>query len=348
MLLELEQSQIAREGLRSAGEEIVRLLDRLAAGSTAAAALAHWPSARRPRIEAVEAVAALPADEQEALRDAVRADLAFDEDFDEPSFEFSFPALSDATKKAGAALLVSMYKDVFCQGEGFKVGSTSITRAIWEESFREANPRVKVCPACLNARLPRPARGRSLVDADHYLPKSKYPALAIHGLNLVLVCKTCNQTLKGDLDPLFDDGEVNRLGDVWFPYRRAGLDELVVEFAVDAQQQTVSFGGTSPALERAQRFERLFALLERWSETLESVAALLPASLREARVDLDEGSIRQEVEKFKRMAEGEITYDERAFIKSRYYEWLLSTPKAFKSLVDEMRVLEEELDRSHT
>jgi len=342
MLLELKQSPMARDGLRRAGEEIVELLAQLAAGRSPAEALSLLPAGHRPKAKAVEAIAALPVEERRALRDAVEADLAFDVDFDEPSFEFAFPTLSDATKEAGKGLLTSMYKDVFCRGGGFKVGSTIITRSSWEQSFRDANPRIKVCPACLSARLPRPARGRSLVDADHYLPKSKYPALAVHGLNLVLVCKDCNESLKGDLDPLFNDGEINRLGDVWFPYRRAGLGELILEIAVDARQQTVNLGGTPPALERAQRFDRLFALLERWSETLENVAERLPPSLRAAEAQLNEPAIRREIEKFQRIAEEEITEDERAFIKSHYYRWLLTTPGAFQTLLDEMQAQSEE------
>ena len=139
-----------------------------------------------------------------------------------------------------------------------------------------------------------------------------------------------------------DQGNALRLDEIWFPYRLAGLKEVVLHFDI-AAPASIALGGSPPALERAQRFEGLFALLERWSETLTSVAEGLPTVLLEAvEVDLDEASIRSGLEMLRRIAETEITREDRAFVKSRYYAWLLNTPQPFQALVTELQTLTEE------
>ena len=188
MLLELVQAPVARLGLRIVGEKIAKLLAELVEGASAESVRSRWPPGCRPSLASVEAVGALDAGDLRALRDAVAADLGFDEKFGDPSFGFAFPGLSAAAKEAGGSLLDSVY-DVFRGSGGFRLDGMEVNRTTWERSFREANPQVEVCPACVSAPLPGPARDHSLVDADHYLPKTKYPALAVHGLNLVPMCK---------------------------------------------------------------------------------------------------------------------------------------------------------------
>lgn len=342
MLLELNQSALACQELREVGEEVLALLERLAAGESAGSVRKRWPPGRRPKAAVVEAVAALAPEEQRLLCKAVASDLIFDEKFGDPTFEFAFPGLDATVQEAGKALLVSVYEDVFCGKKGIAVAGKEVSRTIWEESFRKANPEVEVCPACLSSPLEGPARNSSLSDADHYLPKSKYPALVVHGLNLVLMCQSCNGRLKGALDPLVDAGEMVPLDEIWFPYRRAGIDEVVLEFS-PAERSTLALGGSLEVRERAQRYERMFALVERWTEALHSIADRLPSLLLiRLKTSVDDASIREELESQKETADFDLTYEERAFLKSRYYGWLLNTPKAFQDLVAEVETLRKE------
>ncbi len=341
MLLELTESLVARVELRIAGERIVEMLSQLAAGASAESVRDSWPPGHRPRADAVAAVAELSVDERGALRDAVAADLAFDADFENPAFRFAFPRLDPTVRAAGASLLSSMYHDVFGSA-GFRFADIPVNRKSWEASFRQANPGIGVCPACVSNPLEGPVGDRSLVDADHYLPKSKYASLAVHGLNLIPLCKPCNQTLKGSLDPLSDGGGAVTLRDIWFPYRRAGIQELVLGFA-PREKVSVRFEGSPPALERAQRFDRLFELSTRWSATFGGIAERLPTILTsQLMVRPEAAEIRAGLEMLKRMADADIEVEERAFIRSRYYGWLLDNPDAFHGLVEEVKAIDRE------
>jgi hypothetical protein len=64
---------------------------------------------------------------------------------------------------------------------------------------------IPVCPYCNIQLLPKVKRKNSkdemtLMDLDHFYPKSKYPCLSMSFFNLVPSCIICNQRLKGSED----------------------------------------------------------------------------------------------------------------------------------------------------
>lgn len=64
---------------------------------------------------------------------------------------------------------------------------------------------IRVCPYC-NRQYITPIysdRGKMRADIDHFLPKSKYPFFSMSLYNLVPVCKSCNQSLKRDIEFTF-------------------------------------------------------------------------------------------------------------------------------------------------
>lgn len=69
---------------------------------------------------------------------------------------------------------------------------------------------LKVCPYCGRQKInvaSIPGRRDSKPPIDHFLPKSKYPFLAVSLYNMIPCCTVCNDiSNKGDFDPL--DGEI--------------------------------------------------------------------------------------------------------------------------------------------
>lgn len=72
------------------------------------------------------------------------------------------------------------------------------------------NMNLKVCPYCGRQKInvaSIPNKRVSKPPIDHFLPKSKYPFLAVSFYNLIPCCTTCNDMAnKGEFDPL--DGDV--------------------------------------------------------------------------------------------------------------------------------------------
>ena len=59
---------------------------------------------------------------------------------------------------------------------------------------------------------------------EHYLSKSRYPHLACHPFNLLLICPLCNSFVKQTTDPLQGRSARRRnLEDIHLPYRDVGL-----------------------------------------------------------------------------------------------------------------------------
>jgi len=68
------------------------------------------------------------------------------------------------------------------------------------EAVRNRLESESTCPFCGMYRNPAGSRGGRL-DVDHYLPKSKWPELALIPCNLVPMCDTCNSRLKHTSGP---------------------------------------------------------------------------------------------------------------------------------------------------
>lgn len=339
MLVELRQPTSARDELGTACAEIASLFERLATkGATETSVLEGWPY-RRPNTTTLRQALALPDGDRAALRDAVHADLEFAERFDDPTFRFRFATLEDDVKSAGKALLVSMYDDVFRRGKGFSSGpGGGVNRSSWEEDFRSANPEVGLCPACLISELEEPVDDTSLIDADHYLPKSIYPPLAVHGLNLVPMCKGCNQALKASKDPLSPAGQPLTLDSVWFPYRRAGLTEIELSFApARRSSRQIGFAGEAAACERGERFDRIFRIIARWNSMLTSIHRDMVMELDELlAVSDDRESVRAGLDRLIRLEEKRKTRNSRAFVKTQFYAWMRDDLTALDALVTQI------------
>lgn len=346
MLLRLRQSQIAKRGLETACTAIVDLLEHLAEEEATVESVdaGLWPHGS-VKPATLEAVLALSPEQRASLHEAVRDDLRFADELDNAGFAFCFPALDEETRTAGKQLLVSMYEEVFSR-KGFLVGDegTSVNRKTWELGFHTSNPDVEVCPACAISVLERPVGSKTLVDADHYLPKATYPALAVHGLNLVPLCKTCNGALKGSKDPLGGHDGPCSLPDIWFPYRRPGAHEIRLSFDLEkSSEQRVAFIGETGAKSRAHRFDSIFSLRERWGSVVDSLHKRLPRELfllqgpSPAPVDADR--LRATLKTLETEERSRHATDPRAFLKSHYLAWLHADDDAVDTLLPQVNRL---------
>lgn len=337
-LLEVKQSEVARDGLEAATAAILELFEGIREGAAQEDLRERWKPSRNPSMSALKRVLELPPEAREELEEAVKADLAFPDGFADREYRFCFQQLEPEIRKPAQELLASIYDNVFCRGTGFEFGpGRFVNRGIWEDEFHGANPKLTVCPTCAAYDLPPRIGEISLNDVDHYLPRSKYPALSVHSLNLVLVCKPCNTVLKGGTDPLAPADGPCCLCDIWFPYVRAGLDEVELEFDTRAEVRKIEFAGDEAAVARARRHDEIFELVERWSPKLTSIQDDLPEKLMKTGADGDPESVKEGLEELRRTAMSSVGEGTQTFVESQYYGWLLRNPAAFRALVKEVQ-----------
>jgi len=334
MLLELTQSQLAAE-LTVANEAIIDLLAAMTRSTDYDAVVADWPHPSTPPPAKVDAVLQLPESERVALWEAVRGDVEFEASLDDEKFAFRFAALPVRTKDAGKRLLVWIYEVAFGQ-VGFSLPThRPANRRAWETAFRDANSTVKVCPACLFVNLEERIDDRAAVDLDHYLPKSIYPSLAVHGLNLVPLCVLCNRVAKRGKDPL----TTAAISDIWFPYRRAGINDLIVRFSLAAasRDEVVQISAVAGAEARASCFDELFELSGRWSRSLsgihDSLVGLVKATV-EDRSDRD--PIARLLRRLAATMKSEQSVTPAGYLSGCYCDCLAADPDALTAFIEEV------------
>ncbi len=130
----------------------------------------------------------------------------------------------------------------------------SFSRRQFVEFFQQENFD-RVCPFC-DGDMNGP-------QVDHWLPKSKYPALSCHPKNLIPVCHHCNsRECKGEQSPLTLTN--HRPFDDWFhPYERPAHGN----FSVRVNEPHVSLTNDDPVQQtRLNNFDQLVKLTRRWWE----------------------------------------------------------------------------------
>ncbi|HEV2858486.1 MAG TPA: hypothetical protein VGW80_08815 [Solirubrobacterales bacterium] len=325
MLVELKVPSLSAELVR-ANQSIVALLEVIAEASDedVKPILKTWTHPKHPTKKSIKGVLRLSPEQRCDLLAAVRHDIGFEAYRTGGSFEFQFQSLEPEVRKAGKKLLCSMYDQVF-RSEGFKLDDSSlVNRRSWEQAVRDANGELELCPACLMSIWEEPVDDRSMADLDHFLPKAIYPQLAVHGLNLVPLCKDCNSPVKGQQDPL-TPGK-GRLPSIWFPYEAAGIEEADLVFQVTNEiTRTVTLKGNPGYEDKAINFDRLFKVSTRWSRRLNAIHAAVHQDLK---TDFPPGTPRDPAAiqaKLKTMAENKralVIRSPENYLGWKYCEWL--------------------------
>jgi len=214
---------------------------------------------------------------QQNTKEGVATLVAFDNDIlfadhlNDPNFRFLYPKLTKTNKGLISPLMVSFYVDLLKSGfiEAIHGNPQKLDRDGFIASFWENNKELGVCPACDRERSDKVDK-KVFDDADHFLPKSKYPFLSLHPFNLFPLCIYCNRSFKGDRD-IVDDQNNAPLTNIFHPYRRTVLEKLDLQVFRDSDGvsklgEFIDKDGMPSR--RMVGFNKVFKLSERWVERL--------------------------------------------------------------------------------
>lgn len=184
------------------------------------AAIAEW----------VVRLLVIPLSEKQGILEAFDADIDLEARFADGHFHYLvIPATCATALSLVRQILLNFYSDILA-GSGVPpnvLGEAQVLdRQVVLQAYLRANRHLKVCPGC-DGSPPSLANGIVHADFDHFFPKSKYPFLAIHPINLTPYCKDCNQTYKQSKDALEASG-VSSLADIYHPYLRPAYQEVRV------------------------------------------------------------------------------------------------------------------------
>lgn len=139
------------------------------------------------------------------LQDFV-TDQSYFQRISDGSFSFSLlPQKSDAHARAGECL--GEFYEFLGMGfpailVGHPAGSLPFRKESVINGCKANNPNIEyVCPCCDNAFTDSATANEQGYTLEHYFPKSLYPSICLHPLNLVPMCSGCNARKK-DIDPL--------------------------------------------------------------------------------------------------------------------------------------------------
>lgn len=193
-------------------------------------------------------------------------DTGFDDHCDELGFALEVGQLPPELLPPLRDLLEAFYKLLSKKGfESAVTGCGSVSRLSFVRAFWEQH---SVCPACDAARpdmLPA-AGGAAGGQCDHHLPKSVYPTLSVHPLNLVPICSDCNASFKGARDPL----DKASLAELFLPYRRPmfGPAAIVVSRRGTGRLAVEIHDASEARSDRVAAFDHAYQLIERWADRL--------------------------------------------------------------------------------
>jgi hypothetical protein len=226
----------------------------------------------------VLALLPIPVPEKKPIFEAYVQNQDFKARFAVGSFvEIYIPPVSQAAYNSAAELAANFYT-ILCDGvPGEKINELEqLDRQTVLRAYLDAqrSNRLQVCPGC-DGEPPSVSGGIIHEDIDHFFPKSKYPFLAIHPLNLTPFCKDCNQTYKSDKDAILDKDprvvDVHALCDIYHPYQCPAKEDLLLQINVDGNDNHPVFRFSQVDINHPARLHSFIYLLDiesRWTGNL--------------------------------------------------------------------------------
>jgi len=157
------------------------------------------------------------------------------------------------------------------------------TRWDFVNGFAQANEHLYLCSICDATAYRTQVDSRAYTSIEHFFPKSIYPHLAIHPLNLIPICTACNH-IAGDTDLMDYCSERLGIQELLLPYDdvQPGLSQQAYieiaprqQFATDRRRHPLEIrfkpasGYESSKL--IENFERIYKIEERWNNELHQV-----------------------------------------------------------------------------
>ncbi len=290
-------------------------------------------------------------------------DRQFYRKLDDVSFEFKYKKLDEATRKVLAPLMVSFYEKLLKAGfPSYIHGGQAklLKRPQLLQEFRAANPRLKVCPGCdgpstrsvddnaeedeLNESSDEEEdEENDLSDIDHFFPKSIYPFLAIHPINLVPLCTDCNTKVKKQKDPLsINDHGKDVLSRTFLPFVNPAAPNIEVCVSRNGNgKHIVSIHDKEqPNSQRVRNLDRVFKLRSYWSRRLQRMFELMDYQLTEARehekltgLTVNDGVVKQKLREHLADYDNKVGCIEYLLIHGSYARFALNDPKELTCLV---------------
>lgn len=226
----------------------------------------------RPLLAHMKALADLPPAGKQALLNAFNNDCAFQIGFTNnqtPPHQLQGlqPFAQGSARESIRGFFESFYAPNIYAAHGYPVPQANGQAANFHKDkflkqYGVANPNILVCPMC-DGDLGEP-------QVDHFYPKSHYPYLSCHPLNLVPICPTCNsRPNKGSKQPLTLNTPDPK-ADWLHPYLRSGHGQYQIELERLTEGTTPVLHSPNPQTQKQlDNLDRLVNLKPRWRKALQ-------------------------------------------------------------------------------
>lgn len=151
------------------------------------------------------------------------------------------------------------------------------------QEFEKVNSDLYLCAICDGSAYHTKTESHIYTSIDHFFPRSIYPHLSCHPLNLIPICSFCNSYIKGKKDPLVLNGQHLHLADLVLPYQKCGtafrdqtyISVLKRDTRINRLQHPLRLE-LKPARDfqlgkKIDAFNNIYKVEERWSENLHEI-----------------------------------------------------------------------------
>ncbi len=199
------------------------------------------------------AIRTIPISSKEEIIRIFKHDYSFSEHITDDAFQFL--ELDDECVSKLKKWCIIIFKQFTSRIDDCITKNGYINKKEWIKKYKQNNPFLDICPFC-------DCQYHKEVTIEHYLPKSIYPFLAVHPMNLIPCCTKCNGE-KGDDNILINA----RIGQTPFPY---SFDFKIADICFDCDQQSFYFIQCGEDDKCFQEFIRVmdvgYKLPARWNE----------------------------------------------------------------------------------
>lgn len=205
--------------------------------------------------------------EKRRILGAFQHDITYHEHLNDASFVFHLQPKQNLPSGLSVSVgkwLEKFYDVITNVKKGFPANVSGFSfdingQVIYLETLAQ-NPSLHVCPACDGTWMEKTSTG-VFGSIDHFLPRSSYPALSVHPVNLLPICSICNEKIKKNKDPL-SDVHPRTLSETFHSYIRPARD--VVRLQIGSPWTLVDSGVCTK--NQLLLFQDIFDLPGRWQK----------------------------------------------------------------------------------